>query len=129
MGARVGANISCSPHPKRRCLTFVFVDEGTVRGSLCAGLDGRGEMPQETGLWWCHSKEPSALLSDWGQPVQIMTAEDRGWHAGPWKPSLQFDSDANQRGFVFFDGSYRTADPGPFPYVFTLGCAEVDLRT
>ena len=88
---------------------------------------GRGEMPPETGLWWCHSNAPSGLLSDWGQPVQIMTAEDRGWHAGPWKPSLQFESNASKRGFVFFDGSYRTSDPGPFPFVFTLGCAEVDL--
>jgi predicted GH43/DUF377 family glycosyl hydrolase len=90
---------------------------------------GSGEMPPETGLWWCHSNVPSALLSDWGQPIQIMTAEDRGWHAGPWKPSLQFDSDASKRGFVFFDGSYRTSDPGPFPFVFTLGCAEVDLSS
>lgn len=90
---------------------------------------GRGEMPAETGLWWCRSNTPSGLLSDWGQPVQIMTAEDRGWHAGPWKPSLQFESDVSQRGFVFFDGSYRTSDPGPFPFVFTLGCAEVDLSS
>jgi hypothetical protein len=87
---------------------------------------GRGDRPPETGLWWCHSKEPSGLLSDWGQPVQVMTAEDRGWHAGPWKPSLQFDSPASRHAFVFFDGSYRTSDPGPFPFVFTLGCAEVN---
>lgn len=88
---------------------------------------GKGEMPSDTGLWWCHAKAPCPLLSDWGQPVQIMTAEDRGWHAGPWKPSLQFDSDTSNRAFIFFDGSYRTSDPGPFPFVFTLGCAEVDL--
>jgi len=88
---------------------------------------GHGEMSPETGLWWCRSRRPSGVLSDWGQSVQIMTAEDRGWHAGPWKPSLQFDSQASRRGFVFFDGAYRTNDPGPFPFVCTLGCAEIDL--
>jgi predicted GH43/DUF377 family glycosyl hydrolase len=88
---------------------------------------GRGEMPPETGLWWCRSKEPSGVLSDWGEPVQIMTAEHRGWHTGPWKPSLQFDGLSSRHAFVFFDGAYRTSDPGPFPYVFTMGCAEVDL--
>jgi hypothetical protein len=88
---------------------------------------GNGEMPSETGLWWCKSKRPSGKLSDWGEPVQIMTAADRGWHAGPWKPSLQFEDHSRRRGFVFFNGSYRTSDPGPFPFVFTLGCAEVEL--
>ncbi len=88
---------------------------------------GNGEAPPETGLWWCRAKQPSGLLSDWGQPVQIMTADDRGWHAGPWKPTFQFESDTSRRGFVFFDGACRTGDPGPFPFVFTLGCAEVDL--
>jgi hypothetical protein len=88
---------------------------------------GRGEMPPETGLWWCRAKNPSGALSDWGEPIQIMSGEDRGWHAGPWKPSLQFANDTGRRGFVFFDGMYRTADPGPFPFVFTLGCAEVEL--
>ena len=88
---------------------------------------GRGEMPLETGLWWCRAKNPSGALSDWGEPIQIMAGEDRGWHAGPWKPSLQFANETGRRGFVFFDGMYRTADPSPFPFVFTLGCAEVEL--
>ena len=88
---------------------------------------GRGEMPPETGLWWCRAKKPSGVLSDWTEPVQIMTGKDCGWHAGPWKPSLQFAADTGRRAFVFFDGSYRTSDPGPFPFVFTLGCAEVEL--
>ena len=88
---------------------------------------GRGEMPRETGLWWCHAKKPSGALPDWGEPIQIMTGEDRGWHAGPWKPSLQFAGETGRRGLVFFDGSYRTSDPGPFPYAFTLGCADVEL--
>jgi hypothetical protein len=86
-----------------------------------------GNPPPETGLWWCRCKRPSATLSDWGQPVQIMTAEDRGWHAGPWKPSLQFHEQLQDRGFVFFDGSYRKNDPGPFPFAFTLGCLETEL--
>lgn len=88
---------------------------------------GRGAMPPETGLWWCGAEKPSATLSDWGEPIQIVTGEDRGWHAGPWKPSLQFAEETGRRAFVFFDGLYRTSDPGPFPFAFTLGCAELEL--
>lgn len=83
-----------------------------------------GTPPPETGLWWCHASLPSGSLAHWSTPVQIMTAEDRGWHSGPWKPSLVFGGD---RAFVFFDGSYRTSDPGPFPFAFTLGCLEITL--
>jgi hypothetical protein len=32
-----------------------------------------------------------------------------------------------ERTLVFFDGTYRTSDPGPFPFAFTLGCLAVDL--
>jgi hypothetical protein len=53
-----------------------------------------------------------------------MTAENRGWHSGPWKASLAFDE---VRALVFFDGLYRTNDPGPFPFAFTLGCVGVRL--
>jgi hypothetical protein len=84
-----------------------------------------GTPPSETGLWWCCAETPSGRLSDWGEPVQIMTAEDRGWHSGPWKPSLAFDDPNGKRAFVFFDGLYRTSDPGPFPFAFTLGCLEM----
>ena len=28
---------------------------------------------------------------------------------------------------MFFDGSYRTSDPGPFPFAFTLGCLQIEL--
>jgi hypothetical protein len=56
-----------------------------------------------------------------------MTAEDRGWHSGPWKPSFQFDSPVGTRALLFFDGAYRTDDPGPFPFAFTVGCLEIDL--
>jgi hypothetical protein len=88
---------------------------------------GEGSAPLETGLWWCRAEEPSKILSGWSRPVQIMTAEDRGWHSGPWKPSLQFDENDVNHAFVFFDGLYRTSDPGPFPFAFTLGCLEVEL--
>ena len=77
------------------------------------------------GLWWCEAKTPSSKMSDWSKPVQIMTAEDRGWHSGPWKPSLQYDEADAARMFVFFDGLYPKKDAGPFPYVFTLGCLEM----
>ena len=83
--------------------------------------------PPETGLWWCRAAKPSGTLSDWSQPVQIMGAEDRGWHSGPWKPSLAFDPENSDRAFVFFDGLYRTTDPGPFPFAFTLGCLEISI--
>jgi hypothetical protein len=86
----------------------------------------QGPPPERTGLWWCHAKTPSSVMSDWSIPVQIMTAKDRGWHAGPWKPSVQYaETDPNQM-FVFFDGLYGTNEPGPFPYAFTLGCLEIE---
>ena len=88
---------------------------------------GHGAPPPETGLWWCRADKPSGTLSDWSKPIQIMTAEDRGWHYGPWKPSFQFQERNGETVLVFFDGAYRTSDPGPFPFAFTLGCLELDL--
>jgi hypothetical protein len=82
--------------------------------------------PAEIGLWWCHADNASGVLADWCEPVQIMTAEDRGWHRGPFKPSLAFDDRDPRHAFVFFAGSYRTSDPGPFPFAFTCGCVELD---
>jgi hypothetical protein len=70
---------------------------------------------------------PSTWLSDWSEPVQIMTAKDRGWHSGPWKPSFHFQDDMADSALAFFDGAYQTRDPGPFPFAFTLGCADVHL--
>jgi hypothetical protein len=86
-----------------------------------------GTPPSETGLWWCRASLPSGNLSDWSQPIQIMTAEDRGWHSGPFKPSFQFQGQTQERALVFFDGLYRTSDPGPFPFTLTLGCLEIGL--
>ena len=88
---------------------------------------GGGEPPSQTGLWWCRAATPSNRLSDWSEPVQIMTAQDHGWHSGPWKPSFHYQDDAAERALVFFDGAYPTGDPGPFPIAFTLGCADIHL--
>jgi hypothetical protein len=88
---------------------------------------GAGEAPVGTGLWWCRSDGavPSADAADWSEPVQIMTAADRGWHTGPWRPSLQMRQEDPARRLVFFDGVYRKAnDPSQFPFNFTLGCLE-----
>jgi hypothetical protein len=83
--------------------------------------------PPETGLWYCRADAPHGDLKQWSQPVQIMTAEDRGWHTGPWKPSLAFDEQDLQHAFIFFDGLYNTGGGGPFPFAFTLGCLEIDF--
>jgi hypothetical protein len=86
-----------------------------------------GETPPETGLWWCHADTPASRLSGWGEPVQIMGAEDRGWHSGPFKPSLAFHEEDEGNAIVFFGGMYRTGDGGPFPFAFTLGGLEIAL--
>ena len=82
--------------------------------------------PPRTGLWWCHAQSPSSDLADWSEPVQIMTAEDHGWHAGPWKPSFHYDEKDPNRMLIFFDGLRNTGEPGPFPFVFTSGCLEIN---
>lgn len=86
-----------------------------------------GTPPRETGLWWCRAERPSGRRLDWGSPVQVMTAEDRGWHSGPWKPSLAFDTRRGDHALLFFNGVYRTSDPGPFPFAFTVGCIDITL--
>lgn len=89
---------------------------------------GSGPAPAETGLWWCRAPRPAGVLADWSAPVQITNADDCGWHSGAWKPSLHFDPANPDHAFVFFDGAYKTDDPGPFPFVFTLGCLELELQ-
>jgi hypothetical protein len=84
-----------------------------------------GAPSRETGLWWCEAKRASANLRDWSMPVQILSAEATSWHGGTWKPSVAF-SEHDARAFVFFDGSYRTNDSGPFPFVMTQGVIEID---
>lgn len=90
---------------------------------------GKTPPPPSTGLWWCRADAPSSELSDWSEPVQIMTAQNRGWHAGPWKPSFQFGEPDPDRMFVFFDGGYTKKEPGGFPFAFTLGCLEMEPPT
>ena len=114
--------------PEMKMFDFCVRQRGDAFDAIFARVwVGGGTPPPETGLWWCRCKSPSATLSDWGQPVQITTAEDRGWHSGAWKPSVQFREREGKRALVFFDGAYRTNDPGPFPFAFTLGCLEIDL--
>jgi hypothetical protein len=43
---------------------------------------------------------------------------------GPWKPSFRYSETARDAMLVFFDGLYMKNEPGPFPFVFTLGCLE-----
>ncbi len=87
---------------------------------------GKGSPPPLTGLWWCAAEEPFADRARWSAPVQIMTAADRGWHAGPWKPCLRYGEREPARMLVFFDGQYVVPGRAGFPYVFTLGCLERD---
>ena len=125
--------INWSPHrmfapPEMRMFDFCVRQRGESFDAVFARVWMRdGAAPPETGLWWCRATEASAVLSDWSQPTQIMTAEDRGWHSGPWKPSFQFEQAGGDRALVFFDGCYRTNDPGPFPFAFTLGCLDTNL--
>jgi len=86
---------------------------------------GADPKPESTGLWWCHAEAPPSDISDWSEPIQIMTAEDRGWHSGPWKPSFRYAENDPNSMFVFFDGIYSTKEPGGFPFAFTLGVLEI----
>lgn len=114
--------------PEMKMFDFCVRQHGKAFDAIFARVAiGESAVLSETGLWWTRATHPSGVLTDWREPVQIMGAEDRGWHSGPWKPSFQFDEKNENRAWVFFDGSYRTSDPGPFPFAFTLGCFEIDL--
>ena len=114
--------------PEMKMFDFCVRQRGDAFEAIFSRVSAREGTPlPETGLWWCRAKTPAGALADWSQPIQIMTAEDRGWHSGPWKPSFQFHEQIGERALVFFDGLYRTSDPGPFPFAFTLGCLEIDL--
>lgn len=114
--------------PEMKMFDFCVRQRGESYDAIFARVWlGDSTPPPETGLWWCRAKNPSANFAHWSKPVQIMTAEDRQWHSGPFKPSLQFDEQQPDHAFVFFNGMYRTDDPGPFPFAFTLGCLEIDL--
>jgi len=114
--------------PEMKMFDFCVHQRGKEFDAIFARVwVGGGDAPPETGLWWSRAPKPASAFSEWSEPIQIMTAADRGWHSGPWKPSFQFHEELKDRAFVFFDGLYRTSDPGPFPFVFTLGCLEIDL--
>jgi hypothetical protein len=81
------------------------------------------EPSAETGLWWSQCDHLSSQFSDWTGHIQIVNAE-KGWHSGPWKPSMHYSDIDPDRMFVFFDGMYRKNEAGPFPFAFTLGCLE-----
>jgi hypothetical protein len=78
---------------------------------------GKTELPK-TGLWWCHSKEPSPKISDWSGPVRIS-------NAGPWKPVLVYSEADPKKMFVFSDNTYPNA-AGPGMPIFTIDCLEMD---
>jgi hypothetical protein len=83
--------------------------------------------PPDTGLWWCCCDRLSTNFEDWTDRVQLMTAADRGWHAGPWRPSFRYLDSDRRKMIVFFDGGYmKTGEASGFPYAFTLGCLEVE---
>lgn len=114
--------------PEMKMFDFCVRPRRDGYNAIFSRVSLRGDTPPpDTGLWWCRIRNPSSKLSDWSAPVQIMTAQDRGWHSGPWKPSLAFRRPDDELAFVFFDGLYPTGDPGPFPFAFTLGCIEVSL--
>ena len=114
--------------PEMKMFDFCVRQRGESFDAIFARVWVReGAPPPATGLWWTRAGTPSSTLSQWSQPIQIMTAEPRDWHSGPWKPSFQFQGKDGERALVFFDGLYRTNDPGPFPFAFTLGCLEIDL--
>jgi hypothetical protein len=89
---------------------------------------GKTSPPEETGLWWCRADTLSSNFSDWSDSVQIMTAEDRGWHAGPWRPCARYSEKDPNKMLVFFDGGYAKKNARGFPYAFTLGCLEVNWQ-
>jgi hypothetical protein len=85
--------------------------------------------PTDTGLWWCRCDRLSANFDDWQERTQLLTAADCGWHAGPWRPSFRYLESNPRKMLVFFDGGYvKPGDTSAFPYVFTLGCLEVEWQ-
>ena len=90
---------------------------------------GKTPPPPDTGLWWCRCDRLSTIFEDWTDRAQLMTAADCGWHAGPWRPSFRYLDSNDRKMLVFFDGTYKkSGDTGGFPYVFTLGCLEVEWQ-
>jgi hypothetical protein len=113
--------------PEIRIFDFCVIPGRTGYEAVFSRLAaGPSDSSNVAGLYWCHADTPAADLSGWGRPVQIMTAEDRGWHSGPWKPSVQYSETERNRLLVFFDGVLSPRIPGSWPFAFTLGCLEID---
>lgn len=112
--------------PEEKLFDFCVIDgKGGYEAVFLRVWLGKTPVPAEAGLWWCRADRPSSNRSEWSEPVQILTAENYGWHTGPWKPSVQYDAESG-RMFVFFDGAYTREEPGGFPFAFTLGCLEIE---
>jgi hypothetical protein len=103
---------------------FHVFQAGAAYEAVFSRVSLRGMPSAYSGLWLCRCDRPSPRLADWSNPVQIMTAADRGWHSGPWKPTTAVTADPDKL-LVFFSGAYSRQDGSPFPFVFTLGCLEL----
>ena len=113
--------------PEMKLFDFCVIQRGSGFEAVFSRVWlGKTVAPPDTGLWWCRADHPASDLAEWSKPVQIMTAENHGWHTGPWKPSAQYCETDPDKMFVFFDGAYRSSVPGGFPFAFTLGCLEID---
>jgi hypothetical protein len=97
MGVPVGESIRSSSHPKKK-----------------SSISALGRTRLATKLFFQKYGSASRLqhtifhFTDWSQPFQIMTAQDRRWH-------ILYSSTAS-----------TTSAPGPFPYAFTLGSLEIE---
>ncbi len=112
--------------PEEKVFDFCVIKTRTAYEAVFSRVWlGKGDAPPHAGLWWAESDTASSDMSDWSVPIQIMTAQDRGWHSGPWKPCARYCERDPNHLFVFFDGAYSKKDGSPFPYIFTLGCLEI----
>ena len=60
------------------------------------------------------------------QPEPAFTAAEAWQHGSVYEPNLVYADGLWKMWFVFFDGAYSRNDGSAFPYVFTLGCLEID---
>jgi hypothetical protein len=113
--------------PEEKVFDFCVIETASGYEAVFSRVMLGKQLPATpAGLYWCEAKTPSSKMAEWSKPVQIMTAEDHGWHSGPWKPSLRYSEADPKKMFVFFDGLYPKPNAGPFPFVFTLGCLEME---
>lgn len=77
------------------------------------------------GIWWHRAARLHDTPERWGEPVQIVRANDGSqWHAlGVWKPTIAYSDTDPERAFVFFDGGFL--DGGRPNY--TTGCVECEI--